>query len=104
LNFKYLKEKDWNIYDNHDDELFVALLQGSDGKEDHCVTIFGKWIFDSNIGNALTLDKKSLDYCCSSDDTIDSFVKVVKVIQCTNYKEWLSSKKRQAKRKRGVKK
>ena len=77
LNFKILKVNDWNILKNEENNLIVVLLQGSDGKEDHCVTILGKWIFDSNLKNAIPLTKESLDLCCSSDDSNDHFVKVV---------------------------
>ena len=58
LLFNYLKELEWNIYENKYDELVIAILQGSDGKVDHCVTLYGHWIFDSNVSNALTLNKK----------------------------------------------
>jgi hypothetical protein len=40
--FKRLKAAAWNILENEKDNLVVALLHGSDGKEDHCVTVFGK--------------------------------------------------------------
>ena len=44
VNFIYLKETEWNIYENKEDDLVIALLQGSDGKVDHCVTVLGQWI------------------------------------------------------------
>ena len=99
LNFKNLKANQWNIFENKDEDLVVVLLQGSDGKEDHCVTLYRKWIFNSNFTNALPLSKDSLDLCCSSDDCKDEFVKVVKAMMCTNYMH-LIHKKKGKKRKR----
>jgi hypothetical protein len=49
--------------------LILASIRGTDGKEDHCVTIYNGWIFDSNFNNALTLTKQSLDLCCSTMET-----------------------------------
>ena len=34
----------------------------------HCVTVVGKWVFDSNSPFALTLTKDNLDYCCINDN------------------------------------
>jgi len=99
LNFKILKVNDWNIIKNEENNLIVVLLRGSDGKEDHCVTILGKWIFDSNLKNAIPLTKESLDLCCSSDDSNDHFVKVVQALLCTNYMNMMD-KKAQKKRKK----
>jgi hypothetical protein len=56
--------------------LYVACLEGSDGKIDHAVTLHNGWIYDSNFESALPLSRKSLDLCCSSDDIPARFVKV----------------------------
>ena len=58
LHFEYQKPTEWNIFENKKDDLVIVLLEGSDGKKDHCVTLFGHWIFDSNISEALILNKK----------------------------------------------
>ena len=34
------------------------------GRIHHCVTVVGKFIFDSNFCFALLLTKDNLDYCC----------------------------------------
>jgi hypothetical protein len=60
-------------------------LRSSDGKEDHCVTLLGKWIFDSNFKRALPLCKEALDWCCSSDEVKDTFEKVVEARMFYNY-------------------
>ena len=99
LYFQYLNHKRWNILENEENNLVIALLRGSNTKEDHCVTLYGKWIFDSNFSNALPLTKESLDLCCSSDDSKEFFVKVVQALLCTNYTKYMNLKN-QNKRKR----
>ena len=48
---------------------------------DHCITVCGKLIFDSNLEFALPLTKASLNYICSGNDTDDiSFVGVLNAI------------------------
>jgi len=95
LFLKKLKASNWNMFENDNNHLVVVLLQGSDNTEDHCVTICGKWIFDSNLKNAIPLSKESLDLCCSSDGDPVSFVKVVKALLCTNYLQQVESKRKQ---------
>ena len=76
-----------------DNQLVVASLRGSDGKEEHCVTIFDKWVFDSNFEYALPLSRESLDICCSSEDTNDKFVSVAEARLC-RYTDVLDFKKK----------
>ena len=38
----------------------------SAGTSSHCITVCGKWIFDSNFGNALLLSIDSLDFICAN--------------------------------------
>ena len=99
LIFTKLKVRAWNILENEENNLVVVLLRGSDGKEDHCVTLFGKWIFDSNFKNALPLTKEYLDLCCSLDKSAEQFVEVVQALMCSNYM-YMIHKKNQKKRKR----
>ena len=35
----------------------------------HCITVWGKWIFDFNLKFALPLTKASLNYIFSGNDT-----------------------------------
>ena len=65
--------------------MVVALLRGSNFSEDHCVTIYGQWIFDFNLPKAFSSLKKSLDLCVSSDGEQVLFEKVKEVYICTNY-------------------
>ena len=91
LFFKELIANNWNILENVDNDMVVVLLQGSDQKEDQCVTLFGKWIFDSNLKSALPLSKESLDLCCSSDGN-PVFLKVIKALLCTYYMNMIDKK------------
>ena len=59
----------------------MCLLIYTARRTDHCITIFGKWIFDSNLEFALLLTKASLNYICSGNDTDDiTFVGVLHAI------------------------
>ena len=49
---------------------------------DHCITVCGKWIFDSNLEFALPLTKNLLNYICSGNDTDEiTFVGVLHAIR-----------------------
>ena len=67
--FTILKVSQYDILKSGKNQLVVALLKGSDGKEDHCVTVFDNWVFDSNFDWALPFSKEALDHCCSSEET-----------------------------------
>ena len=59
----------------------MCLLQDTAHRKDNCITICGKWIFDSNLEFALPLTKASLNYICSGNDTDDiTFVGVLRAI------------------------
>lgn len=75
-----------------DEDLVLVALRGSDWKEDHCVTLLGKWIFDSNFEKALPLCQESLDLCCSSDERKASLASVVQARLFTNYKFLMSGR------------
>jgi len=94
IQFKKLDLNQWNILNNADNDVVVVLLRGSDLSEDHCVTLFGKWIFDSNLPKALSLSKENLDICCSSDGDPVLFQKVMKALVCMNYMQLLDKKAR----------
>ena len=93
MGYKKLKTLQWNILEGEDNDLLIVSLKGSDGKDDHCVTLFGKWIFDSNFKNALPLCKDSLDLCCSSDEKKDTFVSVAQARKFSDWKYLIPSKK-----------
>ena len=59
--------------------IYLVQVKGSDGKEDHCVTVSHGWIFDSNFPNALPRTKESFDKCCSSDEVASEFVSCINV-------------------------
>ena len=82
FKFTILDTSKWNILKNHEANLIVAVLQGSDGKEDHGVTVCGKWLFDSNFEYALPLCQETLDLCCSTEESKETFVKVVDARIC----------------------
>jgi hypothetical protein len=94
LYFKILKKLEWNILKPGINELVVVSLRGSDAKEDHSVTIYNNWIFDSNFPFALPLCKESLDLCCSSEETHEVFESVGEARMCT-YNDALDSKRKQ---------
>jgi hypothetical protein len=72
---------DW-MKDIGDDMIVVGVMKDSEGSCQHAVTIFRKWIFDSNEEIAFPLCKESLD-CCTWEINNDerngtcSFVKFI---------------------------
>ena len=42
-------------------EYFIGGIQ-------HCVTVVGKWIFDSNFLFALSINRDNIDYCCTNEN------------------------------------
>ena len=81
--------QEWNTYTTTYDILqncsnysTVYLLLDTAQRTDHCITFCGKWIFDSNLGFALSLTKASLNYICSGNDTDEiTFVGVLHAIR-----------------------
>ena len=63
-------EKDLQPFD-----MFIGVLQGSDGEINHAIGIFNNWIFDGNEKVAIPLCKEGLDYCCSTSEIKNEFVK-----------------------------
>ena len=60
----------------------VCLLLETAHRADNCITVCGKWIFDSNLEFTLLLTKFSLNYTCSGNDTDEiTFVGVLRVIR-----------------------
>ena len=61
---------------NDNPKLFV--LRGIYGGVHHAILVVGSIIFDSNLGQCLTLSKASLDWCCNCNR---GFSKVHMVVQ-----------------------
>ena len=60
----------------------MCLLLDTAHKTNHCITVCGKWIFDSNLESALPLTEALLNYICSGNDTDEStFVGVLNAIR-----------------------
>ena len=47
----------------------MCLLLYTEHRIDQCITVCGKWIFDSNLEFALSLTKATLNDICSGNDT-----------------------------------
>ena len=68
----------WNQYNY----LTVCLLIDTWQWTDHCISVFGKCIFDSNLKVALTLTQNSLNYIwCDNDTDEDKFIGVLHAIR-----------------------
>ena len=68
---------------NHCNYTTVCLLLDTAHHTNHCITVCGKWIFDSNLESALPLTEASLNYICSGNDTDEIiFVGVLHAISC----------------------
>ena len=79
LRFRNLHRKkcNWSILQNDNNRLVSVILEGSDGKRDHAITLVGDLLFDSNFEFAVTLCKDTLDLCCSTDIQDNEFVRDV---------------------------
>ena len=81
--------QEWNTYTtaydilhNHSNYPTVYLLIETAHRTDHCITVCGKWIFDSSLKFALPLTKASLNYICSGNDTDEiAFVGVLHAVR-----------------------
>ena len=82
---KGLQKLRYSIQTWKEEEKFIPLAQlsrfptmlhlvDSAGNEGHCVTVCGKWIFDSNHSHALPLSRDSLDAIC--DNVADHLEKI----------------------------
>ena len=72
----------FDILQNHCSYPTVCLLLDTAHRTNHCITVCGKWIFDSNLESALPLTKVSLNYICSGNDTDEiTFVGVLNAIR-----------------------
>ena len=72
----------YDIFQNHSNYPTVCFLLDATHRKDHCITIWGKWIFDSNLEFALPLTRDWLNYICSGNDTDEiTFVGVLHAIR-----------------------
>ena len=59
----------YDILQNQSNYPTVCFLLDTAHRADYCITVFGKWIFDSNSKLALPLTCAWLNYICSGNDT-----------------------------------
>jgi hypothetical protein len=59
--------------------IYLTRIRGSDGKDDHCVAVTSKWIFDSNFKHALPRNMESFNLCCSSEEVESLYVANVEI-------------------------
>ena len=72
---------EYDIFQYHSNYPTACLLLDTAHGTDNCITVCGKWIFDSNLESALPLTKDSLNYICSGNDNDDiTFVGVLNAI------------------------
>ena len=70
---QYIKKEKFDVL-NDKEGVYLVSLVSDDGCTDHCVTIFGDYIFDSNEEYVLHRDINSLNRCCSSNENNFEFV------------------------------
>ena len=72
----------YDILQNHYTYPNVCLLLDTAHRTDHCITVCGKWVSDSNFEFSLTLTSAWLNYICSGNDTDEiTFVGVLHAIR-----------------------
>ena len=72
----------FDILQNHCNYPTVCLLLDTAHQTNHCITVCGKCIFDSNLESALPLIEASLNYICAGNDTDEiTFVGVLHAIR-----------------------
>ena len=68
----------------------IVQLEDILGNTSHCITIAGKWIFDSNFERGLAVSIESLHMCCTNPgDTTGHkhwFKRVVRIVQVQQLK------------------
>ena len=64
----------------------MRLLLDTAHREDHCITVCGKCIIDSNLKSTLPLTHAWLNYICSGNDTNEiTFIAVLHAIRAVPY-------------------
>lgn len=63
--FIFKSAKDFRVFNSDSWHIPASIiLVGNDGSEDHCIAVYGGFIFDSSTSHALHLSKEALDWCC----------------------------------------
>ena len=76
------KPEPYDIFRNVSYYPTVCLLLDTSHRTNHCIKVFGKWIFDSNFEVTFPLTQDCLNYICSGNDTDESiFVGVLHAIR-----------------------
>ena len=71
----------YDIFRNQSNYPTECLLPDTWHRNDHCISVCGKWIFYSNLKVALPLTQDCLNYTCRGNDTNESkFVGVLHAI------------------------
>ena len=77
----------YDIFWSHYNCPTVCLLLDTSHRTDHCITVCGKWMFDSNIEVAFPLKQDFLNYICCGNDTGDTIcVGVLRAIRSVHPK------------------
>jgi len=63
----------------------LCVLRGDDGSTSHAVTVVENYIFDGSCPHAIPLNKKNLDWCCSSEQF--PHVKYKNIAKCFIYEQ-----------------
>ena len=75
---------------NFPDIPIITCIVNCNGQDDHCITIYRKWIYDGNFSHALPLSKRSLDLCCSSDEKALTFAGFTKTYTIPTFNDYLN--------------
>ena len=71
----------YDIYWNQSTYPTFCLLIYTSHRNAHCITVCGKWIFDSNLKVALPLTQVCFNYtCCGNDTDENKFIGVLHVV------------------------
>ena len=69
----------------------MCQLLGDDGTVNHCVTLMGEFIFESNTDKPMDINRENLDWCVSTDKVKCRFLGVIKAVRFSHKKkkkEW----------------
>lgn len=70
----------------------IARVQGTDGSIGHCISVARHWVFDSNKPAAELLTLESLNWCCSSNSSNNTYLNVFYAVRFYHNKprrEWI---------------
>jgi hypothetical protein len=61
----FFKRGKYNILEDESNVPVLCRIQDSSGSTDHCISVLGDWMFDSNFSHSLPRTLKWLNYICS---------------------------------------